>query len=261
MYGGVSQVMHLVVPAVPVKAWVFVFLALTLALLLGGGYARVERIAMVKVALFTVLTALAAARSSCACRASSPGARSPTACSSSLPPAGLGMAVAVFGITGVGAAELFMYPYWCVEKGYAQFTGPRDGERRVGAPRARMDPRDALRHRRVDDHLHRGDRRLLPARRRRPARHGARAGERGHDSGALQSLHADAGRLGAGLFYRRRHRHAVRHGFRRHRRALASVRRHVPAGGRVRGRTTCHGGSRSATDSSCCSRSSRSRCS
>ena len=37
------------------------------------------------------------------------------------------MAVAVFGITGVGAAELFMYPYWCVEKGYARYTGPRDG--------------------------------------------------------------------------------------------------------------------------------------
>jgi manganese transport protein len=33
----------------------------------------------------------------------------------------------VFGITGVGAAELFMYPYWCVEKGYARYTGPRDG--------------------------------------------------------------------------------------------------------------------------------------
>jgi manganese transport protein len=33
----------------------------------------------------------------------------------------------VFGITGVGASELFMYPYWCVEKGYAQFTGRRDG--------------------------------------------------------------------------------------------------------------------------------------
>ena len=43
-----------------------------------------------------------------------------------LPPAGLGMAVAVFGITGVGATELFMYPYWCVEKGYALFTGPRE---------------------------------------------------------------------------------------------------------------------------------------
>ena len=30
------------------------------------------------------------------------------------------------GITGVGAAELFMYPYWCVEKGYARFVGPHE---------------------------------------------------------------------------------------------------------------------------------------
>jgi hypothetical protein len=35
-------------------------------------------------------------------------------------------AIAVFGITGVGASELFMYPYWCIEKGYARFTGPRE---------------------------------------------------------------------------------------------------------------------------------------
>jgi len=34
--------------------------------------------------------------------------------------------MAVFGITGVGATELAMYPYWCVEKGYARFVGPRE---------------------------------------------------------------------------------------------------------------------------------------
>ena len=126
MYGGVSQVMHLVVPAVPVTAWVLVFLAITLALLLGGGYERVERIAMVKVALFTLLTALAALvlirmPRFFAWSAVADGLQF------QLPAAGLGMAVAVFGITGVGATELCMYPYWCVEKGYAQFTGPRDG--------------------------------------------------------------------------------------------------------------------------------------
>src|SRR5213592_4200598 len=27
--------------------------------------------------------------------------------------------------TGVGATELFMYPYWCVEKGYARYAGRR----------------------------------------------------------------------------------------------------------------------------------------
>ena len=125
MYGGVSQVMHLIVPAVPVTVWVMVFLAITLALLLGGSYARVERIAMVKVALFTVITALAAI-----VLMRMPRFFSWTAVADGLrfelPPAGIGMAVAVFGITGVGAAELFMYPYWCVEKGYAQFTGVRE---------------------------------------------------------------------------------------------------------------------------------------
>jgi Mn2+/Fe2+ NRAMP family transporter len=125
MYGGVSQVMHLVVPVVPVKVWTLGFLGLTMALLLGGGYARVERIAMVKVALFTVLTVLAAVILIRMPRffswsAAADGLRF------QLPPAGLGMAAAVFGITGVGATELCMYPYWCVEKGYAQFTGPRE---------------------------------------------------------------------------------------------------------------------------------------
>jgi Mn2+/Fe2+ NRAMP family transporter len=35
-------------------------------------------------------------------------------------------ALATFGIIGVGAAEIVSYPYWCLEKGYARFTGPRD---------------------------------------------------------------------------------------------------------------------------------------
>ena len=46
-----------------------------------------------------------------------------------MPKDGLTTAIAVFGITGVGASELFMYPYWCVEKGYARFAGKRnDGD-------------------------------------------------------------------------------------------------------------------------------------
>jgi Mn2+/Fe2+ NRAMP family transporter len=46
-------------------------------------------------------------------------------------------ALATFGIIGVGASELVTYPYWCIEKGYAKFTGKRDdspawGERASG---------------------------------------------------------------------------------------------------------------------------------
>jgi Mn2+/Fe2+ NRAMP family transporter len=40
---------------------------------------------------------------------------------------GLVTALAAFGIIGVGATELIQYPYWCSEKGYAKWTGPRDG--------------------------------------------------------------------------------------------------------------------------------------
>ncbi len=38
----------------------------------------------------------------------------------------LATALATFGIIGVGATELISYPYWCLEKGYARFTGPKD---------------------------------------------------------------------------------------------------------------------------------------
>ena len=35
-------------------------------------------------------------------------------------------ALAAFGMIGMGAGELLMYPYWCLEKGYAKHTGLRD---------------------------------------------------------------------------------------------------------------------------------------
>jgi Mn2+/Fe2+ NRAMP family transporter len=126
MYGGVAQVLNLLIPAISVNVWVGVCLVITLAVLLGGGYQRIERFAIVKVGLFTVLTVCAAA-----ILLRRPGAASMDALASGLsfelPPAGLSTAMAVFGITGVGATELVMYPYWCVEKGYARFVGPADG--------------------------------------------------------------------------------------------------------------------------------------
>jgi Mn2+/Fe2+ NRAMP family transporter len=125
MFGGVAQVMNHLVPAASIEAWVLILLAITLGLLLGGGYERIERLATIKVGLFTMLTFLCALLLT----------RRPDYFSWAelaeglkfkLPGDGLATAVAVFGITGVGAAELFMYPYWCVEKGYARFTGRRD---------------------------------------------------------------------------------------------------------------------------------------
>jgi Mn2+/Fe2+ NRAMP family transporter len=125
MYGGVSQVMNQLLPAVPVNAWVLVFAAISLALMLGGGYLRIERLAMVKVALFTMLTFLCSLLLLRMPQYFS-WARLAEGLTFRMPEAGLATAVAVFGITGVGATELFMYPYWCVEKGYARYTGRRE---------------------------------------------------------------------------------------------------------------------------------------
>lgn len=126
MFGGVAQVMNSLFPAVPEPVWVLVLLVITLVLLLGGGYERIERLATIKVGLFTMLTFLCALL-----MMSRPEyftwARISEGLKFNLPSKGLASAITVFGITGVGATELFMYPYWCVEKGYARFTGPRDG--------------------------------------------------------------------------------------------------------------------------------------
>lgn len=126
MFGGVAQVMNQVVPAISTELWVFIFLAITLALLLGGGYERIENIATIKVALFTMLTFLSALLLINIPQYFS-WERLAEGLKFHMPPGGLTKAVAVFGITGVGATEFFMYPYWCVEKGYARFAGKADG--------------------------------------------------------------------------------------------------------------------------------------
>ncbi|GAA2336397.1 hypothetical protein GCM10009854_10420 [Saccharopolyspora halophila] len=44
-----------------------------------------------------------------------------------IPAGALGIAIAMFGLTGVGANEIMAYTYWCAEKGYARWVGPPDG--------------------------------------------------------------------------------------------------------------------------------------
>ncbi len=123
MFIGVSQVMFQVT-GWPVGAWVIAFWVLTLVLLLGGGYSRMEKLAMVKVGLFTFITLLAAVL-----LIGSPTfsvAEMMGGFTFQVPTQGMAIAIAVFGITGVGATELYVYTYWCVEKGYARYTGPHD---------------------------------------------------------------------------------------------------------------------------------------
>jgi Mn2+/Fe2+ NRAMP family transporter len=93
-------------------------------LLLSGGYRRLEKITTVLVAavtLFTVVSVLILQWT----RFRITPADIAHGFEFSVPPTAIVLAFSAFGITGVGASELFAYPYWCIEKGYARYTGVR----------------------------------------------------------------------------------------------------------------------------------------
>lgn len=125
MLGGIGEVLNRQFPEVSILAWVWVLNFITIGLLIGGRYAMVEKVAMGLVVSFTVLTVMAAM-----ILLKLPQYFSWTEILRGLsfqpPETGLNTAVAAFGITGVGATELIMYSYWCIEKGYARYAGPRD---------------------------------------------------------------------------------------------------------------------------------------
>ena len=120
--------------------WIVVTGLGTAALLVVGRYAAIEAISVILVGTFTLVTvvALAMLQFDPAWAVSlrdvagglvpavppSTGGRSP-----------LATGLATFGIIGVGASELMVYPYWCLEKGYGRAVGDR------GGPAGRHDPR------------------------------------------------------------------------------------------------------------------------
>ncbi len=133
----------------------------TMALIYHGSYRRIEwltTVIVVSVTLITVTAAVALGWTDYPVRASDVARGSRF----QVPSDGLWTAFAVFGITGVGATELFYYPYWCLEKGYARFTGRTDPAHGVGAAGPRVDPRDASRRLGQHGRVHDLDGRLLP---------------------------------------------------------------------------------------------------
>jgi Mn2+/Fe2+ NRAMP family transporter len=104
------------------------------ALLLSGGYLLIERLTTVLVVLITVATVACVVALQWTTKFSISLSDLASGLSFRFPPdpsdraAAITKAFSVFGITGVGAAELYSYPYWCLEKGYARFVGPRSND-------------------------------------------------------------------------------------------------------------------------------------
>lgn len=146
MVGGVGQAIHMATPGVseglakglashypsaasylharPELPWAVLAALATSALLATGSYRLVERGTTFLVVMFTLMTVL--------CVGFLPAEHAITASDLTsgltfrIPTGAYMAAFTMFGITGVGATELLAYPYWCTEKGYARYVGPRD---------------------------------------------------------------------------------------------------------------------------------------
>jgi Mn2+/Fe2+ NRAMP family transporter len=129
-----SSLAKLAEPSPPMDAhyWAALITFATVLVLVFGKYGFIEKFSVVLVGSFTAITiynliqlqghpgwAISGSEIADGLRFSLPtaiGDRNPML-----------TALATFGIIGVGASDLVAYPYWCLEKGYARWTGKNDG--------------------------------------------------------------------------------------------------------------------------------------
>jgi Mn2+/Fe2+ NRAMP family transporter len=124
--GGVAIVLSIAFPGVGVPLWV-VLVALSTSLLVFKGYYRViEKASVIMIVIFVFVTLACVVFLQWTPYAVS-WANLFDGFRFKLPKAALGIALAAFGLTGVGGDEIMFYNYWCLEKGYAAFAGPRNG--------------------------------------------------------------------------------------------------------------------------------------
>ena len=123
MLGSAAIVLNLLFGGLPVSLWV-VLCSFSVALLIFRGYyGLVEKTSLVMIAAFTVLTLI----SVFSLRFTPYGFSWHDIASGlnfRLPAEIVMVAIGAFGITGVASDEIIAYNYWCIEKGYAAYTGP-----------------------------------------------------------------------------------------------------------------------------------------
>ncbi len=124
--GGAAIVLHMMFPVFSVNLWAAVAALVTSFLVYRGYYGPIEKGSLVMIILFTCVVLL-----SLILLQYTPNALTwadiREGLSFELPPYAVAFAIGAFGITGVGGDEIMYYNYWCIEKGYATYTGPNDG--------------------------------------------------------------------------------------------------------------------------------------
>ena len=123
--GGVAIILNIAIPSLSIAVWTIVVAFVVITVMLFGFYEVVEKISLVFMGLFTLFTLLALFMvQNTGFAVSWPDIAE--GLSFRLPKGTVGFAFAAFGLTGVGGDEILSYNYWCIEKGYARYTGSKD---------------------------------------------------------------------------------------------------------------------------------------
>ena len=125
--GGVGLVLNILVPGIPVGAWVCLSAVTVSLMIFRGRYQFIEKLSLIMIGLFAIFT-LACVIGVQYTEFAMSRAQIIEGLSfwNGIPIAVIGVAIAAFGITGVGGDEVMAYNYWLLEKGYAARTGPRE---------------------------------------------------------------------------------------------------------------------------------------
>jgi hypothetical protein len=129
MIGTISQALNILIPKINPKIWSVIITLVGMSILVRGRYKLIVSSLTFMVAIFSIFTIFCSVVIQW-----TPYKINPSDIIEGLkfhiPKGGLSVSMAVFGIVGVGATELVMYPYWCLEKGYARFTGEIDNSQK-----------------------------------------------------------------------------------------------------------------------------------
>ncbi|WP_127572923.1 Nramp family divalent metal transporter [Georgenia faecalis] len=133
LIGGMAAALSILLPigSAPLETtsltiWAVVVTGAAIASLYANKYGVIEKVAVFLTMTFVAVTLVIALGLPMTEYAYSGGDLA-SGLSLSLPVGAIGIAVAMFGLTGVGSEEITAYTYWCLEKGYARWSGPNDG--------------------------------------------------------------------------------------------------------------------------------------
>jgi Mn2+/Fe2+ NRAMP family transporter len=123
--GGIAIILNIIAPALSVTAFSFIIAIVVALMIFRGYYSHIENLSLVMIGFFTLFTFASLYYLK----------YTPfhitlddiwSGLQFDLPKTALVVVFGAFGITGVGGDEIIHYNYWCLEKGYASYTGKKD---------------------------------------------------------------------------------------------------------------------------------------